>query len=96
MRCKECKHCRPIRGEIAHECGHPTVAGLVRCEQCGGWHTADSYAFQQTARKIKCPTCGGLSGISGVDHNRLDSIGGRPEWCPGWESDAVEVQGTLF
>jgi hypothetical protein len=95
MKCKDCKHCQPIRGEIAHQCGHEAVAGLVRCDQCAGWHLAEQYSFQTTARKIKCPTCGGLSPVPSSDHNRLDSIGGRPDWCPGFAGEGPG-QGMLF
>lgn len=96
MTCKTCKHCRPIRGSLNHECGHEDVAGLVRCVQCGSWASADQYVLRVTAQRLACPLCGGLSPIPGKDDNELDDVSTRPVWCPGFERLPVIRQGNLF
>lgn len=97
MKCGNCKHCRPIRGDDGHECGHDAVVGLVMCDICGGWHPVDEFKVQATAKKIQCPDCLGQSDIPKCDGNKLGGTGTPPDWCPGFEGNIKPVQqGQLF
>lgn len=84
---------------VLHECRHPDVKGLMRCESCNTWNLMENFGVDRRAKnvRLRCPEdgCRHTQSIPKDDDSRVNFLGfcsgeqteqfvlSPPTWCPG-------------